>query len=125
MPSSSQEPFSTRTRINLAGRATEIQKKTKKAVSEIIRLLSDKDVGGIPVAVDENHGVPQPHKNVYYAAQALFEEVAIASHHAQTIYMEPIRDRHVQPTRQERRFLYEALDIPSSFCSAPDDQTAM
>jgi hypothetical protein len=125
IPSSSQEPFSTRTRVNLAGRATEIQRKTKKAVSEIIRLLSDKDVGGIPVAVDENHGVPQPHENVYYAAQALFEEVAIASHNAQTIYTEPTRDRRVQPTRRERGFLYKTLDIPSSFCPAPDDQTAM
>jgi len=120
VPSSSQEPFSTRTRVSLDARAKEIQKFTKQAVRSIVKLVSNKDAGGIPVALDEHSGIPHPHEDVYFAAKALFEAMAVASHRAQSIYTDPMGDRSAQLTRQMISALYTALDIPDTFQPAPD-----
>lgn len=123
VPNSSQQPFSTRAHVSLASRATEIQKRTKEAVREIIALVSNKDVGAIPVAIDENTGMPQPHEDVYHAAVDLIQAVAIASHRAQTIYADPTADRCMQLNRRQITELYKALDVPATFCPAPENVT--
>lgn len=132
LPASQVVKFTPRVHLAHQAKANGILNETRAAILQIIKLISSVGVGAIPGS--QQSPEPRPYEDVYKAARFLFEvslsawvrwrslnfcqKIAIASHRAQTIYTEPLKERMFEVALDELELLYHALNVPASFQSA-------
>jgi hypothetical protein len=121
MPSSPQgsQVVSTRGQLSRQSKAQEIQLGTEKAIHAIVKILCTEESGAIPVPVDDHRSDFRPFEEVYDAALALFEAMAVASFRAQSVYTNPRQERLSIISNKERAKHLASFDIPDRFKPAP------
>ncbi|KAF9523201.1 hypothetical protein CPB83DRAFT_899017 [Crepidotus variabilis] len=126
LPPSSQANFSNRSATALNAEANSIALHTKNVVQQIASLITHKDAGAIPVMTndkDKDKVVYHVAEDVYYAAETLFEALAVASARAQRMYTHPTTDRRLQLPRSEVKELAAAVAPSIMFTPAPQEDT--
>lgn len=119
MPPSSAGQISTRGQLSSESKSNAIRAGTEKAIQTIVKILCTEEGGAIPTPVGDDKSEFRPFEEVYDAAMALFEAVAVASFRTQSVYTEPGMERLQIVSKKKRAKCLAAFEIPSNFKPAP------